>query len=124
MNHRERVIRSINNKEVDRVPFDFWTEQTTLEGLIDIGMDILDPDQYVTTEMALENLKEKFSKRIFFHGGIVVQTLLTHDTPNKVKMGIEHYLYMFGNDGGYIYSTSHLFQPDIHMKISRHFMKQ
>lgn len=26
MNHRERV-RSINNKEVDRVPFDFWAER-------------------------------------------------------------------------------------------------
>ena len=39
--------------------------------------------------------------------------LLTHGTPGEVKKGIERYLNVFGNDGGYICSPSHLFQPDI-----------
>ena len=84
-----------------------------IERLIDIGVDILDPIQSVTPEMTPENLKEKFSERICFHGGIDVQTLLTHGTPDEVKKGIERYLNVFGNDGGYICSPSHLFQPDI-----------
>ena len=84
-----------------------------IERLIDVGVDILDPIQSVTPEMTPENLKENFSKRICFHGGIDVQTLLAHGTPDEVKRGIEHYLNVFGKDGGYICSPSHLFQPDI-----------
>ncbi len=84
-----------------------------IERLIDIGVDILDPIQSVTPEMTPENLKENFSKRICFHGGIDVQKLLVHGTPDEVKMGIEHYLKVFGKNGGYICSPSHLFQPDI-----------
>jgi len=84
-----------------------------IERLIDIGIDILDPIQPVNSDMSPENLKEKFSQRITFHGGIDVQTLLAHGTPEEVKKGIEHYLNVFGNNGGYICSPSHLFQLDI-----------
>ena len=84
-----------------------------IERLIDIGVDILDPIQAVTLEMTPENLKENFSKRICFHGGIDVQTILTNGTPDEVKREVERYLNVFGNDGGYICSPSHLFQPDI-----------
>ena len=33
MNHRERVIHSIQHEKVDRVPFNFWAEKPTLEKL-------------------------------------------------------------------------------------------
>ncbi len=82
-----------------------------IERLIEIGVDILDPIQPVNSEMLPENLKEKYSGRITFHGGIDVQTLLSQGTPEEVKEGIKHYLNVFGNDGGYICSPSHLFQP-------------
>jgi len=84
-----------------------------IERLIDCGVDILDPIQPVNKEMSPENLKDRFSGRITFHGGIDVQTLLSQGTPNDIKKGIKHYLKIFGNDGGYICSPSHLFQPDI-----------
>jgi len=84
-----------------------------IERLIEIGVDILDPIQPVNSEMLPENLKEKYSGRITFHGGIDVQTLLSKGSPEEVKEGIKHYLNVFGNNGGYICSPSHLFQPDI-----------
>jgi uroporphyrinogen decarboxylase len=31
MNHRERVISAVKHKDVDRMPYDFWAENTTIE---------------------------------------------------------------------------------------------
>jgi len=84
-----------------------------IERLIDIGFDVLDPIQPVTPEMEPEKLKEQFSGRICFHGGIDIQNLLSRGTPDEVKVGVRRYLEVFGTDGGYICGPTHLFQPEI-----------
>jgi len=84
-----------------------------IDRLIEIGFDILDPIQPVSPEMAPENLKAQFARRICFHGGIDIQRLLSQGTPGEVEAGIRRYLEVFGHEGGYICSPAHLFQPEI-----------
>lgn len=84
-----------------------------IEKLIEIGIDILDPIQPVASEMSPQNLKENFGDRLSFHGGIDVQKLLSQGSPEQVRNEINNYLDIFGKEGGYICSPSHLFQPDI-----------
>ena len=78
--------------------------------LIKIGVDVLDPIQPVTNAMQPENLA-KYSGSICFHGGIDVQKLLPHGTPEEIKARPRRYFEVLGP--GYILAPSHYFQPDI-----------
>lgn len=81
--------------------------------LIELGVDILDPIQPVGPEMAPERLKADFGERLCFHGGIDMQRLLPHGTPDEVRAGARRYCDVLGRDGGYILGPAHLFQPDV-----------
>lgn len=81
--------------------------------LIELGVDVLDPIQPVGPEMAPEQLKADFGDRLVFHGGIDMQHLLPHGTPDEVRREVRRYSETLGPDGGYILAPAHLFQPDV-----------
>ena len=80
--------------------------------LIELGVDVLDPIQPVG-EMVPETLKSEFGDRLCFHGGIDMQQLLPHGTPEEVRAGARRYANVLGKNGGYILAPAHLFQPDV-----------
>lgn len=84
-----------------------------IERFIEIGIDILDPIQPICENMTPENLAKSFENRICFHGGIDIQNLLPHGTPEDVKREVIKYANILGKNGGYICCPAHLFQPDI-----------
>jgi uroporphyrinogen decarboxylase len=81
--------------------------------LIALGVDVLDPIQPVSPEMAPERLKADFGDRLSFHGGIDMQHLLPHGTPEEVRATVRRYCGTLGAGGGYILGPAHLFQPDV-----------
>jgi uroporphyrinogen decarboxylase len=81
--------------------------------LIRLGVDVLDPIQPVGPEMSPERLKADFGGRLCFHGGIDMQHLLPHGTPEQVRAEVRRYRDTLGRDGGYIVGPAHLFQPDV-----------
>jgi uroporphyrinogen decarboxylase len=81
--------------------------------LIEAGVDVLDPIQPVGLAMAPERLKAEFGERLCFHGGIDMQRLLPHGTPDEVRAEAQRYVDVLGRDGGYILGPAHLFQPDV-----------
>jgi uroporphyrinogen decarboxylase len=81
--------------------------------LIALGIDVLDPIQPVGPEMSPERLGRDFGGRICFHGGIDMQHLLPHGTPDEVRAEVRRYCTTLGRDGGYILGPTHLFQPDV-----------
>lgn len=81
--------------------------------LIELGVDILDPIQPAGPEMAPDRLKADFGDRLCFHGGIDMQRLLPHGSPDEVRAERRRYCDMLGRDGGYILGPAHLFQPDV-----------
>jgi uroporphyrinogen decarboxylase len=81
--------------------------------LIALGVDLLDPVQPTGPDMSPEQLEAAFGGRISFHGGIDMQHLLTHGTPEQVHAEVRRYCNVLGRDGGYVLSPTHLFQPDV-----------
>lgn len=81
--------------------------------LIGLGVDVLDPIQPVGPEMAPERLKADFGDRLCFHGGIDMQRVLPHGTPDEVAAEARRYCQTLGRDGGYILGPAHFFQPDV-----------
>ncbi|MHB1034805.1 MAG: uroporphyrinogen decarboxylase family protein [Pirellulales bacterium] len=81
--------------------------------LIALGVDALDPIQPVGPEMAPERLAAEFGGQVCFHGGIDMQRLLPHGTPEEVQTEVRRYARTLGDDGGYILGPAHFFQPDV-----------
>jgi uroporphyrinogen decarboxylase len=81
--------------------------------LIGLGIDVLDPIQPVGPAMAPQRLKADFGGRLAFHGGIDMQRLLPHGSPQEVRAEVRRYCETLGRGGGYILGPAHLFQPDV-----------
>jgi uroporphyrinogen decarboxylase len=81
--------------------------------LIELGVDVLDPIQPATPEMAPERLKAQYGDRLSFHGGIDMQKLLPFGTPEQVRAEAKRYCEVLGRGGGYILGPAHFFQPDV-----------
>jgi uroporphyrinogen decarboxylase len=80
--------------------------------LLELGIDILDPIQPVCPEMSPESLAARYGDRLAFHGGIDMQGVLPHGSPEEVRREVRRYRDAFAG-GGYILSPAHLFQPDV-----------
>ncbi|MHA1680007.1 MAG: uroporphyrinogen decarboxylase family protein [Promethearchaeota archaeon] len=80
--------------------------------MIDCGLDILNPVQPGVYDMDHEVLKEKFGKKLVFHGGVSLQGALRFGTPAEVKKEVKKRISELGRDGGYIICTAHNIQAD------------
>ncbi len=78
-----------------------------IPGLIECGIDILNPIQHVCPGMDTAPLKEKFGKEIIFHGGIENQRILPMGTAEEVAGETRMCLETLGRDGGYICCSCH-----------------
>jgi len=81
--------------------------------LIALGVDVLDPIQPTGEEMSPERLKADFGDQLCFHGGIDMQHLLPHGSPQQIKAEVRRYCETLGHNGGYILAPAHFFQPDV-----------
>jgi len=81
-----------------------------IEDLIEIGVDILNPIQPTAKDMDPAKLKRRFGRRITFHGGIDVQTLLPFGTVREIKSEVIRILEILSENGGYIIAPSHNIQ--------------
>jgi uroporphyrinogen decarboxylase len=81
--------------------------------LIELGVDRLNPIQPVGPDMQPGALKAAYGRQLSFHGGIDMQHLLPHGTPEQVTAEARRYGELLGAGGGYILGPAHLFQPDV-----------
>ena len=82
-----------------------------LEGLIDMGVNILNPIQ-MCGDMHLEQLKKEYGKRLCFHGGIDIQKVLPFYSENEIRHEVDRVIEVMGNDGGFILTSTHYIQND------------
>ncbi len=80
-------------------------------GLIEAGIDILDPIQPCTKRMQPESLAAHYGGKVCFHGGVDVQQVLSVGTPDDVRASIARYKKAFENCG-FICAPSHFLQVD------------
>lgn len=83
-----------------------------IPGLIEEGVDILNPLQSRAAGMDPADLKETFGSALAFHGGVDVQGTLPHGTAGEVRAEVRRLMEILGAGGGYIVAPSHSIQAD------------
>ena len=81
-----------------------------LEGLVDMGIDILEALQFNARGMDPVAMKNRVGDKISFHGGISVQSTLPFGTPEDVEREVRERIEVLGRGGGYICAPSHTIQ--------------
>lgn len=81
-----------------------------VEGLIDMGIDILEALQFDAQGMDPEILKSKYGDRLCFHGGVSVQSTLPFGSAEDVRKETEERIRVLGRNSGYILAPSHAIQ--------------
>lgn len=81
--------------------------------LIDCGVDILNPVQPCSPEMAPRRLKEAYGDKIVFHGGCDTQSLLPYGTKESIGRGVGELIETMNRSGGYIFAAAHNLQGDV-----------
>lgn len=79
---------------------------------IEMGLDILNPIQPLASDMEPQQLKDEFGNELIFFGGICVQDLLPHGTPESIKVEVKRRAEILGKEGGYIIAPAHNIQDD------------
>ena len=79
---------------------------------IEIGLDVLNPLQPLAKDMTPEYLTEKYIEDLVFFGGIDIQELLPHGTPEDVRKEVIRRAGIYGSRGNYLIAPAHNIQPD------------
>ena len=81
-----------------------------VDGLIDMGIDVLQALQFSADGMHPAQLKRKYGSVLCFEGGVSVQTTLPFGSPEDVRREVEELITVLGKNGGYILGPSHAIQ--------------
>jgi uroporphyrinogen-III decarboxylase len=80
---------------------------------VDARLVSLKAGRTLSSDMQPGALKAAYGRQLSFHGGIDMQRLLPHGTPDAVTAEARRYCELLGVGGGYILGPAHLFQPDV-----------
>ena len=83
-----------------------------LPGLVELGIDILNPIQWRADQMDRQALKGQYGTRLVFHGGMDNQYTLPFGTIEEVRQEVRENLCILGEGGGYILAPCHNIQPN------------
>lgn len=109
--HHRRFINLAKSFGIKIFHHDDGAMRTFLPDLVALGIDILNPIQWVCPQMDREALKRDFGTRICFHGGVENQKILPFGTPDEVRAEVRHCIDTLGGDGtGYILAPCHNLQ--------------
>ena len=81
-----------------------------VDGLIDMGIDVLQALQFSARGMDPRELKGRYGDPVCFEGGVSVQTTLPFDSPEDVRRETEELITVLGENGGYVLGPSHAIQ--------------
>jgi len=80
---------------------------------VEAGLDILQSLQPAAMGSDLAELKQRFGRRLCFQGGIDIQDVLPHGSPDDVRRHVRHVAKTLGPGGGYLFGTAHNLLPDV-----------
>lgn len=110
--HLQRLIGLCREFGVRVFHHDDGAIRPLIPELVEMGIAVLNPVQWVCPGMELEGLKREFGKKICFHGGIDNQRILPFGTPEEVRAEVRHNIDALAADGtGYILAPCHNLQP-------------
>lgn len=83
-----------------------------LDGLVETGIDILNPVQPSADDMDTFRLQKEYGDKLIFHGSIDEQTALIYSL-DRVREEMKTRIDSLGKDGGYIMAPTSNFQDDM-----------
>jgi len=84
-----------------------------LPGLIETGIDIINPVQVSAAKMNTKRLKKEFGDALTFWGGIDTQEILPYGTPQEVKDEVKRRIDDLAPGGGFVLTSVHNIQADV-----------
>ena len=105
-----RLNRAIHDFGVKVIYHTDGAAMDAVDGLIDMGIDVLQALQFSAEGMDPKTLKRRFGDRLCFEGGVSVQTTLPFGTEDDVRQEVEELIAVLGKNGGYILGPSHAVQ--------------
>jgi uroporphyrinogen decarboxylase len=84
-----------------------------LDDLYDAGVNVMNPTQVSAFHMEPWRIKEKAAGKLCFHGGIDLQQVLSHYTPEEVTRNVEQVMAVLGKGGGYLCAACHSLPEDV-----------
>lgn len=82
-----------------------------IEGMLKIGIDLLNPIQWRCPGMDRQELKNNFGDRLIFHGAVDNQQTLPYNSVTDVVAEVKENIDILGKNGGYILAPCHNIQP-------------
>lgn len=83
-----------------------------IDNLKALPIDILNPLQPLASGMDFTKIKDNWGNTLCFHGGMDVQEILPHGTPEEVREAVKKNISILGKNGGYILAPAHYIQND------------
>ena len=85
-----------------------------IPGLIEAGIDILNPVQNSAADMDPQTLKNEFGDKItFWGGGVDTQHTLPFGTPQEVFDQVKERIRIYNKNGGFVFNTIHNTQAKV-----------
>ena len=81
--------------------------------LIDVGLDILENVQTTSVGMDPGELKREYGQHLTFYGAMDTQSILPRGTPEDVRREVRRLIDILGDNGHYIFTTSHFLLDDV-----------
>jgi uroporphyrinogen decarboxylase len=82
-----------------------------IDDLLDAGIEVLNPIQPECND--LRRIKAKYGDRLAFWGGIGVQSVMPHGTPDDVRRVVRETSAILGADGGLLLAPAHILDPAV-----------
>jgi uroporphyrinogen decarboxylase len=108
--HHARLNRAIHEFGVRVIYHSDGAVMDAVDGLIDMGIDVLQALQFSAEGMDPVKLKRDYGDRLCFEGGVSVQTTLLFSDPEDVREEVRRLITVLGKGGGYILGPSHAIQ--------------
>ena len=109
--HHKRLIDLSHEFGIKVLHHDDGSCRPFLPLLVEMGVDILNPVQWMCPGMDMKELKTEFGGRICFHGAVENQKILPFGTPEEVRAEVRHCIDSLAGDGtGYILAPCHNLQ--------------
>ncbi len=81
--------------------------------LMDAGVDMLNSLQPKAAGMDSTFLKDRYEKKLSFHGGVDIQDVLPKGSPGAVEEEVKRRIAIYAPGGGYIVCAAHCIQDDV-----------
>ncbi|PIF06068.1 MAG: hypothetical protein CSA36_03460 [Draconibacterium sp.] len=119
VNPKEKNFNALPGNKTDRSPI----IATFMPDSLEIGPDITNPLQPLSTGIETKSLKKEFGSQVIFLGRICIQYLLPNQSVTTVNKEVLRKISIFGGNGSYIIAPEQNIQDNTSEKNIIAFLK-